>query len=484
MIQRPPAAGTFLGSRFVARVTRVVGRLKKVSLPLAFVTLALPVGTFLVFAQPPGQGLDEASHFFHVWALAHGSVVAPIHHGIAGSYIPQCVVEYIKRFSTEASRHGPFSFSQYWQSPVGCSQQPRFTNLGSIPAYGPISYVPSIITVAILHGIGAPLPVIFFGGRLASLLGFVVLFSLAIRLTPVGKQVLFVLGLLPTTLLLASSYSADPVTISLAALSVALTLRCCLTSGESRGTVLLLFLVLLGLCLTKPNLFPFAFLLFMVPTTAIGPLRYSPLVRTGAVGVILAGAGLWYIAVRHVVGAPVPQYGLNPHVQAQFHLHHPVAYIKVLARTIFESKGEAFWISGFFFSIGYFRPFGADNIFAPIGIIIVGSLTLWYAFQLQLGLRRVVMAKARVIAWLPIALMGAEVFIIETSLFLYGTPVGSPITLAQGRYFLPVLTLPLLTIALLQEARVRPRSTRWIILGSVTMLVWLVLKIFVHDYTL
>ena len=54
---------------------------------------------------------------------------------------------------------------------------------------------------------------------MATLLGFIAIFCSGHTPDPVGKPVLFVLGLLPTTLLLASSYSADPMAISLAALS-------------------------------------------------------------------------------------------------------------------------------------------------------------------------------------------------------------------------------------------------------------------------
>ena len=121
---------------------------------------------------------------------------------------------------------------------------------------------------------------------------------------------------------------------------------------------------------------------------------------------------------------------------------------------------------------------------APIGLVVVGSLTLWYAFNLQFGVKRMMTERAWLLAWLPVVLLVAEVFIVETSLFLYGTPVGYSATLAQGRYFLPLLTLPLLSIGLLREPRVLPRSTRWVLLGSLVMLLWLVLKVFVHDYNL
>ena len=100
-----------------------------------------------------------------------------------------------------------------------------FGSYGTAAFNGPIAYLPSIVAVALLRTVDAPIPLIFFAGRLASLLVFVGTYYLAIRLIPVGKQVLFVLGLFPTTLLLASSYSADPMPVALAILALSLTLR-------------------------------------------------------------------------------------------------------------------------------------------------------------------------------------------------------------------------------------------------------------------
>jgi uncharacterized membrane protein len=484
MPARNVAIGSLLRVRATSRVARIARQLKRIPFPLTFVILALPVGVFLVFAQPPGQGLDEAVHFYRVWTLAHGAIVAPSQHGHAGGYIPQCVLHYFNQFSTHASQRGPFSVSQYWQGPTGCSPKPVFADFPGSAVYSPIAYIPSVIAVAILHGLGAPFPVTFFGGRLASLVTFVSLFYLAIRITPTGKQVLFVLGLLPTTLLLASGYSADPMTISLAALGAALALRCCRSLSENRSTVLALFVVLVGLALTKPTNFIFAVLLFMVPARALGRFRRPLMLKSAGVLVILVCAGLWYLAVRHVQGAPVPVYGINPHTQMRYILDHPIGYIGVLARTLFESTGEQRWLPGFFFSIGFPRPFNADNIYAPLGLVIVGALTLWYAFRLQFGPKRIIDQGTRLLIWLPIASIAVGILLIETALFVYGTPAGLPEVNVEGRYFDPLLALSLVSIGLWRDPRVARHSTPWIFFGSGLMLIWLVLKVFVHDYTL
>lgn len=458
-------------------VEQIFRRLKE--LPSLYAVLALTVGTFLVFAQPPGQGLDEIRHFYRVWTFTGGAFVDA--HGRAGGPIPQCLSVYMNHFASAASGRAPFSLSQYWQSPQACTTKPIFGAYGTAVYNAPIAYLPEIIAVGILRAVGAPIPLIFFAGRLATLLAFVGIFYVAIRLIPVGKQVLFVLGLFPTTLLLASTYSADPMPIALAVLAVSITLRCRHRDVPDRRSFPILFLVLAALTLTKPTMFIFAPLLFMVPVPGFSRTRPRPvLVQATAVVVVAALAGVWSLVTRRVKIGNV--YGLNPDKQIHFILHDPFGYGWVLARTFFESMGEARWLPGFIFSIGFPRPFVPDNIYAPVGLVVVGALTLWYAYQLQFGAKQRIDHGALTLAWLPVVLTVAGIILVETTLFVYGTPLGQPVTAAEGRYFYPFVALPLLTIDCFRRERQVLRSTRWIVAGSVIMLTWLVIKIFVHDY--
>ncbi len=459
-------------------IARLGGRLKE--LPFLFAVLAFVVGTFLVLAQPPGQGLDEATHFNRVWTLSQGNIVVPDRNGEPGGEIPQCVTAYLREFSAKASSGSSYSFATYWRTP-SCSTSPVFTGVGTAAANSPLSYAPSLLAVWFLRTAGAPLPLIFFGGRFASLLGFIILFYLAMRLTPIGRPVFFVLGLLPITLLLASSYSADPMAISLAALSVALALRCRLSAQATLGTACLLAGSLVGLCLTKPTLFVFAPLVFLVPNELLDRVVRPAAIKVVAGAIILVCAAIWYEVVRFRHGLVAPLYGVNSNTQTKYITHDPLGYLAVLARTFFVGTGENKWLPGLFFSTGYVRM---DNPYAPVGLVVVGTVTMFYVYQLQVGAKRLLDGGARLVAWLPAVLAVLGVLLVETTLYIYGTPVKLPYTDAQGRYFIPLLFLLLASIALLRWPRVGARSFRWVLLGVVTMLVWLVIKILIHDYSL
>src|SRR5580692_9235658 len=87
-----------------ASAEHIVRKLK--DLPTLYVILALTVGTFLAFAQPPGQGLDEIRHFYRVWTFASGSFINA--QGRTGGPIPQCLSVYMNHFANAASARGPF----------------------------------------------------------------------------------------------------------------------------------------------------------------------------------------------------------------------------------------------------------------------------------------------------------------------------------------------------------------------------------------
>ena len=110
-----------------------------------------------------------------VWTLASGALIGQ--HGHAGGAITQCLSNYMNHFAHQSLGRGPFSFSEYWRNPQPCVAKSTFGGYGTAAFNGPISYLPAVFTVAVLRGFGAPVPLIFFAGRFATLLAFVGVFS-------------------------------------------------------------------------------------------------------------------------------------------------------------------------------------------------------------------------------------------------------------------------------------------------------------------
>jgi uncharacterized membrane protein len=452
-----------------------------------FLGLALAVGIFLVFTQPPGQGLDEQNHFLRTWTLAHGAIVAPIVHGRAGGQVPLCITHYFSHFQQYSLSTKAFSIDQYWHVPRACNTTARFTSFDNTALNSPIPYVPTAVIVALLRALGGSLPLVFFGGRLAALLAYVAIAYTAIRIAPVGKQVLFVVGLFPTTLLLASSYSEDTMSISLSMLAVALTLHCCRSANANRRSFLILVAVLAALALAKSTMIVVFPLVFVVPLSVFGESRRPRLQQWCAAGLIVLFAMIWYSIARNISldsYLPAgPGHPLQPHVQQAYVLHHPVGFLVILLRSIFLGQNQYYPVSGYFAAIGYYRPTVKDGNFAPLGLVALGTAVLTCSYAAMTGSRRSLSNSERVLAWYPVVLTIAGTLLIEIAFWVYWTPPGwRSILGVQGRYFLALTVFPAITVGIFREPRTPTIFSRFILGGTMIGLVWIVLKVLSHDF--
>ena len=194
-----------------------------------FLLIAIPIGVFFVLAIPPTQGIDESAHFIRAWLVSGGDVVARteidgntgVRH--AGGDIDACVIDYVSKFQIRAAEPDDFEPHDYWFDTPPCSPQERGWVIADAASnYTPLSYAPQVVVLSATRAVGLPVPVSFFGGRLAGLAAFIAVVWWAIRLAPGGKSVLMVVALLPTTLMSAATYNADGVADALAILAVAL----------------------------------------------------------------------------------------------------------------------------------------------------------------------------------------------------------------------------------------------------------------------
>jgi len=471
-----------------SRAAQRLRAVQAIDLPVWFLVLGAVFGVLLVFFTPPSQGLDEPNHFFRVYSISKGEIVTPIPAGRAGAVVPACTYEYVNDLYITALHPTNYRFADFWRTAPGCAHRPgQFVPIENTAVNSPVSYLPELLAVAPLRAAGAPVPAVFFAGRLAGLAVYLALIYLAIGVAPRGKAVFFVVGLLPSSLGLASGYSADGMTIALAFLAIALALRLLLDDSTDRRWFLALAACLALLAITKNTYFVLAPLVLLVPGRRIASSpRVAALAKAAALAVAATVTGAWYLAVRHVsLAAYAPEgHVIDPHAQLAFVIHHPVTYAHVVARTILQSGPESYFIPGFVQSIGFFRDPARGSPLAPLGLVIVATLVLAAAYRSELGIRRrLVTTTERAAALLPLVLGAVSVIVIFTVLWWQWTAVGARLVRQiQGRYFLPLVPLPLITIALLRAKRVVPPPRTWLVIGSFAMLFYTAVKVVVVFY--
>ena len=334
-----------------------------------------------------------------------------------------------------------------------------------------------MLAVWILRELGASIPVIFFGGRLAGLAAYLALVFLAIRIAPRGKVVLLVVGAMPMALQSAASYTADTMTLALALLTVALTLRC---SADSKAGWWFggLSAVVVGLALTKPTYVLLATLLLLVPNANLSTSAlHASLAKAGVLLLVACAAGLWYFATRHITLAPYfPPGRIVPHEQLSYIFHHPFGYAKVLART--QTLGSSQYIFPSFVS-----AVSMSNIaLPPVEIVIFAFLLLAGAYQTEVGSSLLVRGRQLIAAWWPVALSAIVAVAIFTALWVEWTPVGSrTIYGIQGRYLLPIAAVPVMTVILLR-ARRPVLHEGWFFIGMAILALYEILTVLTHFY--
>jgi uncharacterized membrane protein len=477
-----------------ARAPHLVERVLAIQLSTWFLLIGTFVGLFMVFFIPPGQGLDEPNHFSRVWSITEGHIVSDeklpgqivwiypspgisasqaVKPGIHrfGDPIPACVQRYLATLYADGATPGGFTPGDFWHTPTGCSNQPaRFVAFENSALEPPVAYAPEVVAVGVLRLVRAPVPVIFFGGRLFGLAGFLLIVWLALRVSPRGKPVLFVVGTMPIALQQAAAYSADSMTTALALLAVALALRCCLDPDATRRWFGYLAVTLVALALTKPTYVVLAGLVLLVPAAVAASSKGRALVAKAVVLLLaIAASAGWLIAIRHLsLAAYFPPNALQPHKQLSYVLHHPYGYLQTIGRTLQLGWDTHRWWS-FVASVGFYPTGRAPWLNSWFVLLAVAGLL--FAFVIEFGARARVVGFAGVVRALwPIVLLVVGVFAVLTSFWTGWTGVGAPlINGLQGRYLLPLISLPMMTIAFTTRLE-RPRRITWIVVAIALVL--------------
>ena len=146
-------------------------------------------------------------------------------------------------------------------------EKTQFYGFGNTALYAPTSYLPQAVGIRIADLFTDRPMVLAYAGRIANMLMFGLLFFFAIRLTPVGKNFLVLLGLVPVNIQSANSMSADALALALTVALAAFVLAMRYKQKEvmSRRQLIWMYVLTGFLCLCKVVYMPFCLLLFLIP---------------------------------------------------------------------------------------------------------------------------------------------------------------------------------------------------------------------------
>jgi uncharacterized membrane protein len=408
-----------------------------------FLILACSFGLAVLFANGPFQAPDENDHYARVFQLSEGTLIGEKRGNTAGGELPRAVASvtdtegipfhYEKKMSRalfERLSHPVF---------VDWSHAPRaYHYFPHTVVYPPAGYLPQTLALFLGRSLRiGPLGLMYLA-RLGGFAASVALGFAALRVLPIYRWTTLVLLLCPMSLYLFGSIASDGVMIAGAALLVACLAR--LEVQPHRPIDLWEQTIILGLAgilaLAKPVYLPFAGVALFVVLPKLGSLRSKVLFCAAIVVFCLLPAVIWFQVASALYAPADGDVPVNPLAQAHYILGAPLAFLALVAHTIRVQYIVNFqWMVG---TLGWGDTPMPRWFYSAFGYGILGCLVLESegAKQIRSRLRTV----------LVIAVL-ASVLLIYVAQYASWNPPGSrnPIVGIEGRYFLPLLYLVVLS---------------------------------------
>ena len=204
--------------------------------------------------------------------------------------------------------------------------------------YDSYTYIPSAVVLKICKWLKLPYTLSFYLGKLANLLTYIGVMFFAIKRAKVGKKLLFVLALLPTTIFLASQYSRDAIITAGIYFAISTFLNCyCAGEKMDRKSLLIFVISILIASLSKMIYAPMLLLLLIMPKERFIEQKNSKWIKLLAIIFVLVSMSTYVLpTVNSSPGTIGDVRGGNTSTGSQFQLikEQPVSFTKVFSKYI------------------------------------------------------------------------------------------------------------------------------------------------------
>ena len=422
----------------------------------AFLCIALVFGTALVLLIPPFQSADEPEHFLRTYQITEGALVSRQRdiRGIAGGFLPASLYDLWLPFS-RIGFHPEIKVSvrqiaNAMRIPLRPGER-IFITFPNTAHYCPTCYLPQCLGILLGRVLRLPPLAMLYLGREANLLFWVLLGFLALRSAPAIARPLFLLLLMPMSLYVASTLSADPSTTAIAVLFTALICKY-FNSGPSsidRKAFFVLLALSIPLCVSKLVYVPLLALLLLIPRRNFGGTGKFTANFAAIVAICAVFLVLWISASSNLDPRNAMSNNVSARAQLQLLEQHPAHFGPLLLETL-RRRGWSF-LQSYVCVIGWLDMYLPAAFVAGYGLLLL--IACWSSEDhppLPSPMRcAMIVLPAVIISFLAIAFLD----------YLYWSPVGfSYIDGIHGRYLIPLT--PAVFILACSVARQLPRNWR------------------------
>ncbi len=297
----------------------------------------------------------------------------------------------------------------------------------------PTAYAPPIIGVTLarlLHLGGVQM---LMWGRMFALAFYLLCVYWTIKLAPIGKELLLVVGLLPMGLQEAASFSYDSSVMAICYLFTGFLLY--LTFEASRVTwkhIAFLMVLFAWVSPSKVVYVGMAFAMLIIPKEKFGGIKRKYLMFGGVLFAGLAAILLTRFSTVTAVGSGVTSVGEVQNYSISYLIHNPFKVVTVSFETIIN-------LGAYYLDTMIGQRFGWLEIYVP-EYYVFGFFTLLVLASMRLEKEKDVLQPGQRL-WIFLICAGVT-FLIGLAFLFDWTTIDFPYVVGiQGRYFLPILPL-------------------------------------------
>ena len=305
----------------------------------------------MLIVNPPFRASDENVHYLKALSLSEGHLTSTVIHDKKDSGKVTGVGSYANwsyvLFSSDV-KFAPFDKKMTGKDIVDALSIPPdpagakrvFDDYGNsgMAIHSPLLYLPQATGMLVGRAFSLSPLLLMYMGRFFNLLFFLILVYVSISIMPVLKWAIVFLVLMPQTIFLAASLSADGPLLAYCFLAVAYFFALALdpkkaSIGRREIVLLLLLAALLGL--VKPPYFLLVLLFLMIPLAKLRSRRDYLLVFALILVLAIVVCGGWTLVVKDASRVPSPT--VKPGEQLHEIITHPLRLPHVIYSGLFPA---------------------------------------------------------------------------------------------------------------------------------------------------
>lgn len=411
-----------------------------------YFTLSIIFGLLLIFLNPPFVCPDETAHFINVCRVSHGNLFAIVENGQVGCYLTQNEIDFICKYSGlyNGISSPKFNYSELYN----LSQLLPQTSMQFFPTeFATINvtpYIPSGIVVGIARTMvtGIHPYSLLILAKITNLFFSSLIIRLAIMKTPIMRNTMFMLALMPMSIYQTSSVSYDSITIAFSFLLFAYGTKILLSDNDYVITIKDILAVCISfalICGSKIAYAPLIFVLLAISIKKFGNLK-KYFICIGAI----AALGIVFYLIPTIVNNTITSgivFADSDKIAAQREYYYNNIWKTPTIISATTKHFYGYWIETFFGILG-----ALDTYFPAAMRVLFLSVSTLTAIT-DLCLIKKLKISARLLSLATVMLITSVSIIaiyIEWNPRVIENPTGNIAYGMQGRYFIPIALFALL----------------------------------------